>query len=284
MVTAEQVWDALDEIPDPEIPVISLVDLGVIRSVDVSDGHVRVEFTPTFLGCPALEAMKRALEETVTALGARAGRARDPGRLVVDRQDHARGAREASRRRLRAAAAARGAARRSSCSCRRTCTGARTAARATRRSRTSSARRRAARSVTARAASSRSSSSRRSSRQNAWRNEAAASEGVGGRAVRRADVPASHDRSLEPCAHGRGLRAPRATEDAAIGVRLRRRSRRAGVEPRSRGRGVSARGASSARAARRVDRRPCDHDPRPPCRPAGGARTDGLHADDARRR
>jgi ring-1,2-phenylacetyl-CoA epoxidase subunit PaaD len=70
VVTAKQVWDALDEIPDPEIPVISLVDLGVIRSVDVSDGHVRVEFTPTFLGCPALEAMKRSLEETVTALGA----------------------------------------------------------------------------------------------------------------------------------------------------------------------------------------------------------------------
>jgi ring-1,2-phenylacetyl-CoA epoxidase subunit PaaD len=70
MVTAAQVWDALDEIPDPEIPVISLVDLGVIRSVDVSDGRVRVEFTPTFLGCPALEAMKRSLEETVAALGA----------------------------------------------------------------------------------------------------------------------------------------------------------------------------------------------------------------------
>ncbi len=72
MVTAEQVWDAFAEIPDPEIPVVSLVDLGVIRSVDVSDGHVRVEFTPTFLGCPALEAMKRALEETVTGLGAAA--------------------------------------------------------------------------------------------------------------------------------------------------------------------------------------------------------------------
>ena len=69
MVTAEQVWDALDEIPDPEIPVISLVDLGVIRSVDVNEGHVRVEFTPTFLGCPALDVMKRALEESVTALG-----------------------------------------------------------------------------------------------------------------------------------------------------------------------------------------------------------------------
>jgi ring-1,2-phenylacetyl-CoA epoxidase subunit PaaD len=72
MVTAEQVWEALAEIPDPEIPVVSLVDLGVIRSVEVSGGHVRVEFTPTFLGCPALEAMKRALEETVAGLGAAA--------------------------------------------------------------------------------------------------------------------------------------------------------------------------------------------------------------------
>jgi ring-1,2-phenylacetyl-CoA epoxidase subunit PaaD len=70
MVTAEQVWTAFEAIPDPEIPVVSLVELGVIRSVDVSDGHVHVELTPTFLGCPALEAMKRALEEKVNGLGA----------------------------------------------------------------------------------------------------------------------------------------------------------------------------------------------------------------------
>jgi len=69
MVTAEQVWAAFEEIPDPEIPVISLVDLGVIRSVGVENGQVHVEFTPTFLGCPALEVMKRALEETVSGLG-----------------------------------------------------------------------------------------------------------------------------------------------------------------------------------------------------------------------
>jgi ring-1,2-phenylacetyl-CoA epoxidase subunit PaaD len=66
VVVAEQaVWEALEEIPDPEIPVVSLVDLGVIRSVDVQDGHVRIEFTPTFLGCPALEFMKRAIEAKV---------------------------------------------------------------------------------------------------------------------------------------------------------------------------------------------------------------------------
>jgi ring-1,2-phenylacetyl-CoA epoxidase subunit PaaD len=69
MVTADQVWAALDEIPDPEIPVISLVDLGVIRDVQVEGSHVRVELMPTFLGCPALEAMRRALEEKVESLG-----------------------------------------------------------------------------------------------------------------------------------------------------------------------------------------------------------------------
>jgi ring-1,2-phenylacetyl-CoA epoxidase subunit PaaD len=69
-LTEPQVWEALEEIPDPEIPIVSLVDLGVIRSVDVSDGHVRIEFMPTFLGCPALEVMKQAMEEKVADLGA----------------------------------------------------------------------------------------------------------------------------------------------------------------------------------------------------------------------
>jgi len=70
VVTAEQVWDALAEIPDPEIPVISLVDLGVIRDVAVQNGNVRVEFTPTFLGCPALEVMRDAMAEKIRGLGA----------------------------------------------------------------------------------------------------------------------------------------------------------------------------------------------------------------------
>ena len=70
MVTAAQVWDALAEIPDPEIPVVSLVDLGVIRDVKVEDENVRIEFTPTFLGCPALEVMRDAMAARISALGA----------------------------------------------------------------------------------------------------------------------------------------------------------------------------------------------------------------------
>jgi ring-1,2-phenylacetyl-CoA epoxidase subunit PaaD len=69
MVTEAAVWDALAEIPDPEIPVISLVDLGVVRDVAVEGARVRVEFTPTFLGCPALEVMRDAMAEKVRELG-----------------------------------------------------------------------------------------------------------------------------------------------------------------------------------------------------------------------
>ena len=70
MVTEADVWQALGEIPDPEIPVISLVDLGVVRDVRVDDGRVRVEFTPTFLGCPALEVMRDAMAASIAELGA----------------------------------------------------------------------------------------------------------------------------------------------------------------------------------------------------------------------
>ena len=69
MVTADEVWAALDEIPDPEIPVISLVDLGVIRDVAVDGDHVRVEFTPTFMGCPALEVMRDQMAARLVELG-----------------------------------------------------------------------------------------------------------------------------------------------------------------------------------------------------------------------
>jgi ring-1,2-phenylacetyl-CoA epoxidase subunit PaaD len=69
MVTEAAVWDALAEIPDPEIPVISLVDLGVVRDVAIEGARVRVEFTPTFLGCPALEVMRDAMAEKVRELG-----------------------------------------------------------------------------------------------------------------------------------------------------------------------------------------------------------------------
>ena len=69
-MTEAQVWDALAEIPDPEIPVVSLVELGVVREVEVTGDRVRVEFTPTFLGCPALETMRSQMAAAIESLGA----------------------------------------------------------------------------------------------------------------------------------------------------------------------------------------------------------------------
>ena len=69
-MTADRVWEALAEVPDPEIPTISVVELGVVRDVDVDGDCVRVAFTPTFLGCPAVEVMRERMAEAVRALGA----------------------------------------------------------------------------------------------------------------------------------------------------------------------------------------------------------------------
>ncbi len=68
-MTADDIWAALDDIPDPEIPVISLVDLGVIKDVSVQGSRVHVSFTPTFMGCPALDAMRSAMVERIERLG-----------------------------------------------------------------------------------------------------------------------------------------------------------------------------------------------------------------------
>ena len=70
VVTEAEVWEALAAVPDPEIPVISVVDLGVVREVRVEGGHVHVQFTPTFLGCPALEVMRSQMAERIAELGA----------------------------------------------------------------------------------------------------------------------------------------------------------------------------------------------------------------------
>jgi ring-1,2-phenylacetyl-CoA epoxidase subunit PaaD len=70
VVSEEAVWSALAGVEDPEIPVISLVDLGVIRDVSVTGDRVHVVFTPTFLGCPALEYMRAQMAEAIERLGA----------------------------------------------------------------------------------------------------------------------------------------------------------------------------------------------------------------------
>ena len=64
----ERIWETLAGIADPEIPAISLVDLGVIGSVDVDPYRVRVELLPTFIGCPAIGVMQERITDALTAL------------------------------------------------------------------------------------------------------------------------------------------------------------------------------------------------------------------------
>ncbi len=60
--SVEQIWDWLDAVPDPEIPVISLVDLGIIRGVVWDGDTLEVAVTPTYSGCPATAVINMDIE------------------------------------------------------------------------------------------------------------------------------------------------------------------------------------------------------------------------------
>ncbi|MEK9733698.1 MAG: 1,2-phenylacetyl-CoA epoxidase subunit PaaD [Paracoccaceae bacterium] len=68
-VTKDQIWDWLDAVPDPEIPVISVVDLGVVRDVSVSEEGVEVTITPTYTGCPAMSVIAFDIETALAQKG-----------------------------------------------------------------------------------------------------------------------------------------------------------------------------------------------------------------------
>ena len=67
--TVEQVWSWLGEVADPEIPVISVVDLGIVRDVAFEDGECVVTITPTYSGCPAMQVIADSVREALEAHG-----------------------------------------------------------------------------------------------------------------------------------------------------------------------------------------------------------------------
>jgi ring-1,2-phenylacetyl-CoA epoxidase subunit PaaD len=70
--TAEGVRALVAEVPDPEVPVLTIDDLGVLRDVVVDHaGHVRVDITPTYSGCPAMESIRADIESRLAAAGHR---------------------------------------------------------------------------------------------------------------------------------------------------------------------------------------------------------------------
>ncbi len=69
MQTKEHIYQLLAEIPDPEIPVISIVELGVIRDVSFDEKNIEVTITPTYSGCPAMKQMEDDVKKKLTDNG-----------------------------------------------------------------------------------------------------------------------------------------------------------------------------------------------------------------------
>jgi ring-1,2-phenylacetyl-CoA epoxidase subunit PaaD len=68
-MTLAEIWQALEEIMDPEIPIVSMVEMGIVRNVSVEGDTVTVSMTPTFAGCPALDVMRTAIVEKLNSIG-----------------------------------------------------------------------------------------------------------------------------------------------------------------------------------------------------------------------
>lgn len=68
-ILLNDIWQALEHVKDPEIPVISLVELGIVRAVELEANQVCVTITPTFSGCPALKVMEEEIVAELLTLG-----------------------------------------------------------------------------------------------------------------------------------------------------------------------------------------------------------------------
>ena len=67
--SVQQIWQWLESVPDPEIPVLSVVDLGIVRGVTVADATVEVEVAPTYSGCPATEVIEKSIVAALVEKG-----------------------------------------------------------------------------------------------------------------------------------------------------------------------------------------------------------------------
>ncbi len=64
-------WECLAEVMDPEVPVVSVIDLGMIRDLDWVDGHIRAKVSPTYSGCPATEMIEQSVARALMEAGFR---------------------------------------------------------------------------------------------------------------------------------------------------------------------------------------------------------------------
>lgn len=65
----DEIWDLLSEVKDPEIPVLSIIELGIAREVKIKDDKIVVRITPTYSGCPAMKAIENEIEKVLRVNG-----------------------------------------------------------------------------------------------------------------------------------------------------------------------------------------------------------------------
>jgi ring-1,2-phenylacetyl-CoA epoxidase subunit PaaD len=70
VLSEPQAWQILEQVPDPEIPVISVTELGIVREVRATPGTLTVVVTPTYSGCPATEMIQDSIRQALTDAGA----------------------------------------------------------------------------------------------------------------------------------------------------------------------------------------------------------------------
>ena len=67
--TEQQIWELLEEVSDPEVPVLSILDLGIVRDVRVAGDEVHITITPTYSGCPAMNTIATEIRLRLLAEG-----------------------------------------------------------------------------------------------------------------------------------------------------------------------------------------------------------------------
>jgi ring-1,2-phenylacetyl-CoA epoxidase subunit PaaD len=69
-LTRDELWEAIGKVLDPEVPVLSVVDLGIVRDIRIDHGVVDVDVTPTYSGCPAMQVIEHDIVDALQRAGA----------------------------------------------------------------------------------------------------------------------------------------------------------------------------------------------------------------------
>ena len=69
VLSESEIWNYLEEVYDPEVPVLSVIDLGIVRAIQVSEDNVKVVITPTYSGCPAMNTIEADINSKLTEKG-----------------------------------------------------------------------------------------------------------------------------------------------------------------------------------------------------------------------